>query len=304
MVSVIIPTILRETFFECYSSVVNQGKLIDEILVGVDLPEGHDKLVALKDYLNKQNIPTYLYVSGGGKGAGFIRERLSRISKSRWIAYIDDDDIFLEKKLEIQIAAAENNSADLVASRFSYIDNNNLIAYKHAPKTLYDNKSDISDYLFKSRKLNLGRNILETSTLLLNSTCIPYVNWNAELKRHQDWDLILRLSRKGYRIHHCPEVLSYIRLPSKSGVSSSCDWQASLEWFNNNRTLFTEKAAVDFLIGQTLRYSIQSRQIKAIIATLKSYKSKQLPSKRSLLLAMSSVIDRNRLSLIFPINKN
>lgn len=296
MVTVIIPTILRESFFESYSSVILQGGIVDEILIGVDLPEDHKELCKLRTFLDNQKVLTNVYISGGDKGAGYIRQHLTKLAKSEWIAYLDDDDIFLENKLETQVKAAKNNSANVISSRFSYINVCGKITYKYAPKELLTHDIDISDYLFKARSLNLGRNVLETSTLLVNKKCIASTNWNPILKRHQDWDFVLRLSKAGFKIYHTPEVLSHIRLPSNKGISSSNDWQSSLDWFNQNRGLFTEQAAVDFLIGQTLRYSLQSRKIEAIKTTLKSYKTKKIPTVNSIILALSSILNRSVLN--------
>lgn len=302
MVTVIIPTILRESFYESYSSIVLQGGIVDEVLIGVDLPEDHKELSKLRTFLDYQKVQTTVYVSGGGKGAGFIRQHLSKLVKSEWIAYLDDDDIFLENKLETQVIAAKNNSADLISSRFSYIDDVGKVTYKYAPKNLFTNDIDISDYLFKSRILNMGKNALVTPTLLVNRKCIASTNWNPTLKRHQDWDFVLRLSKAGFKIYHVPEILSHVRLPVNDGVTSSNDWQSSLDWFNQNRRLFSQQAAVDFLIGQTLRYSIRSGKMKAIKATLKSYKSNKIPTINSMVLALSAILNRSTFNELLRVN--
>src|SRR2546430_7784776 len=56
-----------------------------------------------------------------------------RFATGEWIAFLDDDDIWLPDKLEVQLAAAKRTGADLVTCNFCFFNQDGVIAHAALP---------------------------------------------------------------------------------------------------------------------------------------------------------------------------
>lgn len=120
LISVIIPTYNRDEFLEkAILSVVNQTYKNIEILV---IDDGSIENYAEKICNNFQNCK-YLYKKNGGLSSA--RNYGVQKAKGDFIAFLDDDDLFLPSKIQKQLdVLIENNDVDCVHSAAFVIDAN------------------------------------------------------------------------------------------------------------------------------------------------------------------------------------
>ena len=55
-----------------------------------------------------------LYVAQSNRGQAAARNRAIALAKGEWIAFLDQDDLWLPEKLQLQLAAAEREHGDVV----------------------------------------------------------------------------------------------------------------------------------------------------------------------------------------------
>jgi glycosyltransferase involved in cell wall biosynthesis len=64
--------------------------------------------------------------TGGGKGASFARNLGLRESTGNWVAFLDDDDIWLPKKLELQMAFMKSEKLNVSFTNCIELPNGNV----------------------------------------------------------------------------------------------------------------------------------------------------------------------------------
>ena len=112
-VSVVIPTFNREGFIEqCVVSALQQSKKPDEVIVVDDGSNDKtwDVLRTLGFSDSKEERNSLRYIFQRNKGVSAARNLGIKASKFRYIAFLDSDDLWLEKKLEKQISSLESQS--------------------------------------------------------------------------------------------------------------------------------------------------------------------------------------------------
>ena len=112
-VSVVIPTFNREGFIEqCVVSALQQSKKPDEVIVVDDgsSDKTWDVLRTLGFSDSKEEKNSLLYIFQRNKGVSAARNLGIKAAKFRYIAFLDSDDLWLERKLEKQISSLESQS--------------------------------------------------------------------------------------------------------------------------------------------------------------------------------------------------
>jgi hypothetical protein len=119
------------------------------------------------------------------------------------------------------------------------------------------------------------------------------VGWRA-LRRHQDWDFVLRCTdRHDVHLVQIAEPLVAVHV-SGSGISAASDWVASLDWYREAGARWDDRVRADFLAGQPLRYAIEARSRDGVRAVLAELGAVGLPSVRACSLALAGGLGRRR----------
>ena len=120
-------------------------------------------------------------------------------ARGEWIAFLDDDDIWLPDKIERQLAAARESGADLVTCDYVKFDHEGDIAgtgLLALPKGL--------SY---AEALMLGNYVSGGSAAMVRAAAIRSLGgFDARLKGCEDWDMWRRMSWDG-KIHRVDRVL-------------------------------------------------------------------------------------------------
>ena len=168
------PFFLREAI----DSVIKQTKQCNEIII---IDDGSDVSLSyvLRDFV-KENIKFIRFEKN--MGANFCRNYGASLAKSDFIAFLDDDDIWLENKIEKQAKLCVNGGASCVVCSF--------LPSKSDKK--YTGKIQ---KVLKS-KLKKGNPYSGMSGCFIEKKLIQCIKFDNDLVCGQDWDLYVRITNE------------------------------------------------------------------------------------------------------------
>lgn len=186
MISVIIPTHNRPLFLQRAIKSVMKQISINEIIIVDDSTDFNKKK-------NKKIIQNNFYIKYfpiNSKGASYSRNFGAKHATGKYLAFLDDDDYWLNGYLESCYSLAEENKLDLVLTGFLEEKKGLITKEKMPPSNLTKN-----DFLIK----NPG---IRGSNLFISKNMYTIINgFDENLASHNDLDL-------GYRIF-CDANLKY-----------------------------------------------------------------------------------------------
>jgi len=166
-------SIRKQTFQDYTITIVNDGSTDD-----------------IQSVLQNLDATDIIYIEQKNKGAAAARNRGARHAKASYLLFCDADIVMKPDMLESMVNALKKNSEIMyVYSSFFY----GLKKFKPGK--------------FSVEKLQQGPFIHTTSLLKKES----FVGFDESLKRFQDWDLFLTMSKKGYYGEWIPKCLYTIK---------------------------------------------------------------------------------------------
>ena len=196
MVSVIIPTYKRsDTITNAIDSVLNQTCPDIEIIVVDDNGDGTENQLAtedrLKDYIDNHKIVYIKHLVN--KNGSAARNTGFRACHGEYVNFLDDDDIMLPRKIELQLDALMNAKGTVGATYC------NTIKIEKQHLTGITKKSE-SHYLEDGNILVpylLGKVIFNTSSILFKKSVLDDLDgFDESWRRHQDYELMVRFFQK------------------------------------------------------------------------------------------------------------
>ncbi|MFB9166345.1 glycosyltransferase family 2 protein [Arthrobacter psychrochitiniphilus] len=306
IVSVIIPTIGRNELSRAILSARNQKTVYQiEIIVVIDLAQSQ----ITSETLNVLSDADVVVCTGGNSRGGGARNIGMSYANGDWLAYLDDDDYWTEDKIEKQMDLAteilKKGLLPVIGCRVNLHYPKSKTFTEHTPVSLIQAGQPIWEYLFHKRRPGAGRSSFATSTMLLPMELARSIEWDTELKRHQDWDYLLRLSAlDGVFFQQIEDSVVVYDVGSQGSISSSSDWKSSLDWAQAALVETSPKTLAEFLSAQTLRYAFQARSLTGFISTcLALIRNRRLPSLQSSLIGFSGIIGRGTLERIMSVLK-
>jgi len=245
-VSVVIPTRGRPALLaRALRSALGQTYRQLEVIVVVDGPDAETEEL-LRGYPDER---LRWLVNAEPMGAAAARNRGVEEARGAWIAFLDDDDEWLPRKLERQLALVDDDAADVVVSCriITRTPAGDYVEPKHSPRP----DEDLSEYLFSRRRLVTRGGRIQTSALLTSRELALRVRWDPALRRYQDTDWILRASAAGARLLIAPETLSIWHVEERRGsigTRHAQDWRYALEWIAARRQLVSPRAYAGFVL--------------------------------------------------------
>jgi GT2 family glycosyltransferase/radical SAM superfamily enzyme YgiQ (UPF0313 family) len=196
LVSVIVPTHNRPDMLkDTIQSILDQTFQNFEIIVVNDA--GQDASSVVQAF----NSPKIFYLSHEtNKGLAAARNTGIRAAKGKYIAYLDDDDVYYVNHLEVLVTFLESTDF-YVAYTDAYratqeFQNGSYATTKR--ETPYSFDFDYDRILIE--------NFIPVLCIMHRRECLEKSDYFDEtLDRHEDWDLWIRMSRH-YKFAHIPEI--------------------------------------------------------------------------------------------------
>lgn len=230
MVSVIIPTYKRpEMLKRAIESVLSQSYANIEIIV-VDDNSGDDTGKTVENYGDRITFLKNTRTSGGAE----TRNRGIGVSNGKYIAFLDDDDVWNSEKIALQVNELETNpDAVLCTCGLRVVYEKSGLQYYNFPGL---NNTGFKDMLLNNR-------VGITSTVMVKRSALDRSGWfDPDLPARQDYDLWIRLSKEGsFRSVNRP-LVDYYMHGSKSQISSNIKkYMKANEIIRNKHSEFYEK---------------------------------------------------------------
>lgn len=194
-ISVIIPTYKRpDTLDRAINSVLNQSiKDVEVIVVDDNNPETEGRTLTEAKMALFSNEPRVRYIKHEhNKNGSAARNTGARAAWGKWVAFLDDDDEFLPKKLEMQLKTLENRGEEWACCYSKY-------ATKKTGKepVVYKESREGNLYL---EALMREFHIASGSNLLVRKKAFDAINgFDESFIRNQDIEFLTRLLQK-YKI--------------------------------------------------------------------------------------------------------
>ena len=204
LVSVVIPTYKRfDTLSRAIKSVAFQTYPNIEILVVDDNEPGDNYSCGVRKMISDLSIPNLKlitqerHINGAAARDAGINE-----AKGEYIAFLDDDDMWLPDKIEREIEYIRSLSDEVgaVSNRKVFYNNNRIDHVSEEWKA-----DSQQNYKVISKQLNI-----QTCTLLIKRACLDETGYfDPNLKRHQEVQLMGYFTTK-YRVEFLNEILTVI----------------------------------------------------------------------------------------------
>jgi hypothetical protein len=265
-VSVVIPTIGRTSLRRAVESALQQTSPPMEVVVVVDADCEPD--LPCSPAVRVVRTP-------GGVGASLAKHLGIESAKGTVIALLDDDDVWREDKLAIQLAAVPPGTEWIISCRFSvHVDGRQPIV---GPRTLISRDERVAPYLFELRSPQ-AFNMVQTSTLMFPRALTQTVPMSvAAGSIHDDpkWLIEVRRAFPNLPIIQVSEPLVDIMWTagslSRSGVDQSKDL---IDWGIHELADESKRVRGDYMLTSPVGSALASGSLggvtRSIVAGIRS----------------------------------
>jgi len=201
-----------EYLFIALKSIFKQSYKNFKILIVYDDEDKSDLFKIKKFFKNnffKRKISYKIIVNKYSLGAGYARNVGIKKSNTKYLAFLDSDDIWDKNKLNIQINFMEKNNILFSHTSYHVINSNNKIISSRSAR-----KEMIFNDLIKSCDIGLSTVIVSSSLLSKDKLMFP------RIKTKEDYVLWLQIVKKIKTIRGLNIKLTYYR-KTKNSLSSN-----------------------------------------------------------------------------------
>lgn len=197
---------------ESIESILSQTLTNFEFIIVNDNPENNELKKILKKY-QLDDIRIKIISNKSNIGLARSLNKALEISKGKYIARMDADDISLENRLKEEVEYLEKHlDCDLVTTNRDDIDENSNVIKRSSSIIVKDE--------LIPKILKYG-SIITHPSVMLKSSILKALNGYRPFKSSQDYDLWLRMVSKGYKFHILPQVLIKYRIRQNSITKSN-----------------------------------------------------------------------------------
>jgi len=201
-VSVVISAYNRPDYLKkALQSVLTQTYPIYEIIVVDDFSPVNLSLV-IEGFENAKII---YEKSKRNHGANHSRNVGARLAKGNWVAYLDDDDVWLEDKISKQVQSVLKYESIASLTSYRFLESGRI----HAP--------NVTQFV-EEQVLKKGNPYCGVSGLFVKKDLLLSTLFDEKLSNGQDWDIFIRLSHQG-AICYLNSPLFLYRRGSHSGIT-------------------------------------------------------------------------------------
>jgi glycosyltransferase involved in cell wall biosynthesis len=207
MISILLATYNGEKFiYDSIKSVLNQTYHNFELLIGFNGTTDNSKNIVSS--FNDDRIKIFDF--GEDRGKAKTLNKLLNLTNHEWIAIQDDDDIWLDKKLERQIQFI--NQYDIIGTFIEYINSEGF--------SVGGPKLKISDDLIKLFSFTGNNQIANTSAIFKKNDALSIGGWDETLDGIEDFDFWLKLMRLNKKFINISEILVRHRIHNDSNFNT------------------------------------------------------------------------------------
>lgn len=266
LVSVVIPTYRRP---QLVKRAVNSAlaQTLSEIEVIVVIDGSHPETRAVLAEINDHRLKVIEKPINEGLCAARRTGIVAAIGE--WIAHLDDDDEWMPKKLELQLATAKNSRYKypiVSCYLFARTTEGDSIFPRREPQDL----EPLSEYLFVRNSLFQGEGLIQASTIFTKRELLQK-SYSKTIDRNEDWFWLLQVIREeGVGIEFVQQVLSIWHLEeTHKSLSRSRIWDTSFKWIQSNRDLVTPRAYSSFILSEVSSWAAAAGDWKAFLPLLR-----------------------------------
>ena len=210
MISILLAVYNGEKYLRrSIESVLNQTYEDFELLIGFNGTV--DKSREIVKEFDDDRIKVFDYGMNSGKSKTL--NKMVKKAKGKWLAIQDDDDVWLPKKLEIQMEIAEKGEYDVIGSRIFYC--NELDRITGTPNISINHDEIVS------RSLNGDNQVPNTSAIFKKSDAKDVGFWDESLAGIEDFDFWLKLMKKKCKFINVKKQLVLHRVHDKSNFNTN-----------------------------------------------------------------------------------
>ena len=257
-VTVVIPDLNRRAkLHEAVRSVITQTRRPLEIVI---VDDGSTPAVSAADFAYS-SVPVRVLHHVSTLGGAAARNTGIQSAQTEWVAFLDSDDVWLPTRLEAQMnaLAQSRHPVDVVVSNVLRREPGSVdTPFNHRALRATD---DISRYLM------VDDCALHSSSLLIRRSTLIKVPFDEQLRKHQDWDLLLRLQAASARVLYLHEPLAvYCAYRDGDRISErERDVQVSLSWMQRNRGLLAPDAIAYYYAYRCLPRAFRDAPSAAVL---------------------------------------
>lgn len=179
-ISVVITTYNRLEYLEqAITSVLNQDISIDEIIVIDDC-----STVCLQEIKKKYQHKVAFYSNQVNRGVSYSRNRGVEVATSKYIAFLDDDDVLLSYSIRARLIVMERSDLQACLCNYKVLE------------TGFKEKNIHSGYV-TIEQLKLGNQFCGISGLMARRDSLKLHKFDENLSMGEDWDVFLNLCNLG-----------------------------------------------------------------------------------------------------------
>jgi len=211
-VSIIIPYIDEHDFLkEAVASALAQDIDGKEIIVVCNAPvlsEGDEPL--------KNNFTGIQFIHEPTPGSAFSRNAGLQAAHGEWVQFLDVDDLLLPGKIKNQL---DFDNADFIVSPHTYqFVSGKKVASAWEPDDVWS-------------ALIAGHLGSTSSMLWRRSALVEMGGWNENYDRNQEYELLFRLMKTGYKVACCSDNLTLVRERRQGSITKTTRLKP---WFGIN----------------------------------------------------------------------
>ena len=197
LVSVIVPTYNRpDQLEETIKSIRAQTYPNVEIIVVNDCGADVEERITT---LNRDRTITYVK-HGTNRGLAAARNTGIKVARGKYIAYLDDDDLFYPRHVETLVRALEGSDY-----RVAYTDAHRAHQEKRNGRYVVTKRDVPYSFDFDYDRI-LQTNFIPVLCFMHERSCVEETGlFDESLKRLEDWDMWIRMSRK-FKFAHIKEL--------------------------------------------------------------------------------------------------
>lgn len=202
LVTVIIPTYKRtvEYLSRAVESVMKQTYKNIEIIVIDDSPDSYGERLRIKSYMSSiESDRVHYYQNETNMGGSLARNRGISHAKGAFVSFLDDDDEYMETKIEKQVKFMLYGKFDLSFSDMIMYNTSGKVVdyreYKDIPA--FDNETLLHYHLMK--------HMTGTPTFMFLTEKLREIGGFEDAKMGQEFYLMLKAIEKGLKIGYLPQ---------------------------------------------------------------------------------------------------